>query len=214
FEVLFEHVEAFGEKRHRLIPIRPLFQQRQQYRRIAQRDGAERERDWRPRRIARRKADVEQRRGRLRVSGHTDSCQPHGGAAQQLLKPEVLVGKLQRLAEKVLVRLTIDAEQTDGCGNRRLELARGAALQLRERLQRPFVADFSQRQRGIVLQRSVEPGDGHERVEGVRRLVVTQRFDDRAAEKILAAADFFQQRGARRRALVAWRGRRSGGKRA
>ena len=72
---------------------------------------------------------------------------------------------------------------------------RGAdLLQHRERLERPLVSDLPERQRRIVLQRTVELRDGDERVVRVERLVIAKRFDDRAAEEVLSATDVSQQR--------------------
>ena len=72
-------------------------------------------------------------------------------------------------------------------------MARRRFLQHRERLERPFVSDFPERQRRIVLQGAVELRDRDERVIRVERLVIAKGFDDRAAEKILSAIDVSQQ---------------------
>ena len=57
------------------------------------------------------------------------------------------------------MRLAVHVEQADRGRDRRL---RGAAptLNRRQRLERPLVANLAQRQRRIVLQRTVELGDG------------------------------------------------------
>ena len=74
------------------------------------------------------------------------------------------------------------AAAIDGCD------LRGGALQRGKRLERSLVADLSQRQHRIVLQRAIELGDLGERREGVGALVVADRLDDGAAEEILARA--------------------------
>ena len=88
----------------------------------------------------------------------------------------------------------IDAEEADGRRNRRLLVARGGALQAGQRLERAFVADLSQREGGIVLERAFERGAGGDGVEGIRRLVVAERLDHDAAEKILPPTDVPHQR--------------------
>src|SRR6185503_1635988 len=50
------------------------------------------------------------------------------------------------------------------------------------------------RQRRVVLERTVEFGNGGERVERVLRLVVAERLDDGASEKVFAAAGLPQKR--------------------
>ena len=60
--------------------------------------------------------------------------------------------------------------------------------------QRARVADPSQRQHGIVLQRTVELGDRGDRVDRVRGAVVAERFDHRAAEEVEAAPGLRDQR--------------------
>ena len=90
------------------------------------------------------------------------------------------------------MRLAVDAEEADGRRNRRLELTRRRSLQTSQRFERAFVTDLSECQRGIVLQRTIELGDGDERVERVRRLVVSKRFNDGTAKEVLAAPDLLQ----------------------
>jgi hypothetical protein len=92
------------------------------------------------------------------------------------------------------VRLTVDAEEADRGRNRRLGLARRGALEGGERIDRALVADLPQRQGRIVLQRAIELRDGGQRVKGPQRLVVAERFNDGAAENILAARDLANQR--------------------
>ena len=108
--------------------------------------------------------------------------------------PGVLIRELQRVDEITLVRSAIHAEQADARRNRRLPRPRRAALEPRQHLERALVADLAQRQRRIVLQRSVELRDRRNRLVGVLRLVVAERLDDDAAEKVLAATDFPDER--------------------
>src|SRR6266508_1256757 len=59
-EIFLEHVEAFGEQRNRLLPIRMLLERRHHERRRAQRDRAQRQRHRRACRVRRWDADLEQ----------------------------------------------------------------------------------------------------------------------------------------------------------
>ena len=117
-----------------------------------------------------------------------------GGGAKQILEAGVLVRELQRFHQIVFVAGAVDVEEADGGRDRRLRLPRRRALDGRQRLERALVADLPQRERGIVLQRAIELGDGRQRVEGVLRLVVAERLDHGAAEEVLAAADVAHER--------------------
>ena len=118
-----------------------------------------------------------------RSAGDRERAKPGRGVAQELLEPEVLVRELQRLDQKILVGLAVDAEQTDTGCDRRLRGFGRRPLQTGERLERPLVADSPQRQRRIVLQRSIELRDDRERVVRVLCLVFTECLDDRADRK-------------------------------
>ena len=54
----------------------------------------------------------------------------------------------------------------------RLRRLRRGLLHLRQDIQGTLVADLAERDRGVVLQRTVEFGDGRERLEGVLRLEI------------------------------------------
>ena len=166
---------------------------------------AERQRHRRARRIARRNADRRTAPStRLGVAGDGERAEAGRGAAQQLLEAGVLVGELQRLDQVALVRLAVDAEQADGRGDRRLRLraapsaaappaSRARACRRSSRAPAPHRPAADRR----AWRRAVE------RVERVLRLVVAERFDDRAAEKVLAAADLAQRAPALHASVVA-----------
>src|SRR6185436_9641192 len=98
-------------------------------------------------------------------------------------------------------------EQADGGGNRRLRRPWRRPLDRGQRLERALVPDLAQRQRRVVLQRTVEFGDGDERVNRILCLVIAERLDDRAAEEIFATRHLADQRLSRAGDVVA----RSGG---
>src|SRR5438046_6010271 len=107
-------------------------------------------------------------------------------APQELLESDVAVRELQRLDEIVFMRVAIHAEEANRCCNRRLRGSQSAPLQRRQRFERALVADSSQRDSRIVLQRTFELRNGVDRIEGVVSFVIAQRLDDRASKEILA----------------------------
>ena len=85
-------------------------------RRIADRRAGGCQRDRRAHRIDRRLADVDQGvpgAGAAAAGQHPERV---GGRARQILEPRVLRREAQRLGEEALVRLAVDAKQTDGGG--------------------------------------------------------------------------------------------------
>ena len=86
------------------------------------------------------------------------------------------------------MRGAIDPKQADRGGNGRLRIAGRAALEARERLEGPLVANPSEREHGIILQWAVEPGDGDQGCNGMARLELAECVDHRAPEEILAPA--------------------------
>src|SRR5581483_11615810 len=119
----------------------------------------------------RRNPDLEQRIERFRVARDGERTEPRRRGAQQFLKTGVLIREGERLGEEILVRRAVDVEQTDGGRDRWLGVARGRALQARERFEGAFVADLSERQRRVVLQRTIELGNRRDGIEGVGCLV-------------------------------------------
>ena len=108
------------------VAIRQLLEQRHRQRRVAERDGAERERDRRAGRVLRRHAESNERLRGFGVTGDGERAKAGGGAAQQFLEAGILVRELQRVDEIALVRLAVDVEQADRGGDRRLRgLRRG-----------------------------------------------------------------------------------------
>src|SRR5262249_10601254 len=113
---------------------------------------------------------------------------------QQILIARILVGVGQRLAQKLLVRAAVDAEQADGRRDRRLAGGGRGFLQFGERRQPATVADLADRDRRILLQRAIELRHGVDRAERVARFVVTQCFDGGAPKEILSARYFLDER--------------------
>src|SRR5262249_58567904 len=207
-EILLEHVEAVGHQRERAVALLQLLEERHRQRRVAHRDGRERKGDGGPRGILRRRADLDERLRRVGASGDGQGGESRCRAAQQFLKAFVFLGELQRIDEIADVRLAVDAEKANRGRYRRLRLPRRGPLNRRERFERALVADLSERERRIILQRALELCNGGHRVDGVLRLVVAQRFDDGAPKEVLAAGHFALGRLPYAR-VVAERGERS-----
>src|SRR5262249_62323430 len=111
----------------------------------------------------------------------------------QFLITLVLVGELQGLDQIADVLVAVHAEQADAGGDRRLGRLGCRTLQCGQRLERALVAELPERQRRIILQRTLELGDAVDRVERELRLVIAERFDDGAAEEVLAARDLWDE---------------------
>ena len=132
--------------------------------------------------------------------------------AQQILEALVVDRELHRVDHELLVRLAVDAEQADRRGDGGLPHARRGLLQGLQRFERALVAQLAHRQDGVFLQRPVALRDFGDRRERVGRVIVAERFDDRAAIEVLAAQDERGQRGLDR-GIVAVGGQRAGQRR-
>ena len=88
----------------------------------------------------------------------------------------------------------VHAQQADCGRDWRLRSTRRAPLQRNERFERALVADFSQCQHGIVLQRPIELCDADEGLHGVSGLVVAKRFDHCTTEEVHTAVHVDEQR--------------------
>ena len=106
------------------------------------------------------------------------------------------------------MRVAVAAEKTDRRGYRRLQIAIGGSLKIRERDQAAFVTDSADGENRIVLQRPLDLGHLGNGLERIRRAVVPQRLDHHRPEQILAAHHELGHEGANLGRRIRGRGRR------